>query len=101
MFEAEQGDGYQGDIAIDDIKIEADVCPGERKFEKMQRLRGPFREIFSYGVRHTSLWFSEVWLYASLNHSGIYRIPYVKNGLRNLCTLAYKLYTIWQSIAFS
>ena len=31
VFEAEHGGGYQGDIAIDDVNITADDCPGYRK----------------------------------------------------------------------
>ena len=42
----------------------------------IQRLCSPVGEIFSYRIRHISLWFNELWSYASLNHSGLCRIPY-------------------------
>ena len=41
----------------------------------LQRLCSPVHEAFSYGMGHISLWFNEVWPYASLNHNGICRIP--------------------------
>ena len=40
------------------------------------RMRTPVREVFLYGIWHISLWFNEVWPYASLNQNEIWRIPY-------------------------
>ena len=42
----------------------------------IQRLCSPVSKAYSYGIRHISLWFNEVWPYASLNYNGICRIPY-------------------------
>ena len=39
----------------------------------------PVRKAFSYGIRHISLWFNEVWPYTSLNHNEICRIRYEKS----------------------
>ncbi|XP_072038886.1 MAM and LDL-receptor class A domain-containing protein 1-like [Amphiura filiformis] len=44
VFEAMQGDGYRGDIAIDDIKIVADVCPGEHHFHNYSSITCNFEE---------------------------------------------------------
>ena len=49
----------------------------------------PVHEAFSYGIRHISLWFNEVWPYASLNDSEICHMPYpiwkcLTYGVRNL-----------------
>ena len=38
-------------------------------FSSVGTLRTPVREAFSYGIQHISLWFNEVWPYASLNHN--------------------------------
>ena len=57
----------------------------------VQRLRSPISEVFSYGIRHISLWFNTVCLissYTSLNHNGICCILYENAShtrLRNLC----------------
>ena len=48
------------------------------------------REAFSYGIRHISLWFNKVWPYASLNHNGIYHIPYENASLMGLCNFCIK-----------
>ncbi|XP_072036874.1 MAM and LDL-receptor class A domain-containing protein 1-like [Amphiura filiformis] len=44
VFEAMQGDGYRGDIAIDDIKIVADVCPGEHHVHNYSSITCDFEE---------------------------------------------------------
>ncbi|XP_072038887.1 MAM and LDL-receptor class A domain-containing protein 2-like [Amphiura filiformis] len=44
VFEAENGNGYRGDIALDDIKIEADVCPGEHHFHNYSSITCDFEE---------------------------------------------------------
>ena len=53
----------------------------------LQTFRSQVREAFSNGIRHISLRHNEVRPYASLNHNGIWRIPYkntLRTGLRNL-----------------
>ena len=58
--------------------------------EIIQRLGSPVPEVFSYGIRHISLWFSELWLYASLNHNGMCHVPYESascTGVPNLCNI--------------
>ena len=56
-------------------------------FSSVGTLRTPVREPFSYGIQHISLWFNEVWPYASLNHNDICCIPYEnasRTGVRGL-----------------
>ena len=43
--------------------------------ELIERMRTSVQEAFSYGIQHTSLWFNEVWPYASLNHNEIMPYP--------------------------
>ena len=61
---------------------------------------------FLYRIRHISLWFNEVWPYASLNNNGLRRIPYEnasRTGLLHLCIMPdlcmrYKM--LWVIIIF-
>ena len=55
--------------------------------EILGRLRTPVHEAFSYGIQHISLWFNEIWPYASLNHNEICHIPYENAS----CTVVHNL----------
>ena len=64
----------------------------------IQRMSSPMCEVFPYGVQHISLWFNEVWPYASLNYNGIRHILYENascTGLHNLCIRLRPI--IWQN----
>ena len=76
----------------------------EKQWPTIGRMCTPVREAFSYGIRHISLWFNEVWPYTSLNHNEICRIPYEnvsRTGVRILPIIACLLHPQVLSILWS
>ena len=54
----------------------------------VERLRTPVRQEFSYGIRHFSSWFTDLWLTGQCITMKTRRIPYIwkwlSSGVRNL-----------------